>query len=194
MTAQYIYLLKEREFIKTDENIYKIGRTCQENDKRVRSYPKGSVLLIQSICKNCVEFEALLIKKFKETFIHRKDIGNEYFDGDGLKMLTIFLEFLKDDCFTMTKIQEEYVKDEKYIKDEEQIERFLDKTYELITNIQYKKLCRDAKNSYVQNIVDAYKLYSVDSVISKADFRTIIYSKADYIRTNKIRGFIGKLK
>ena len=34
MTAiNYIYLLQEREFLKTNENIYKIGKTMQENLK-----------------------------------------------------------------------------------------------------------------------------------------------------------------
>ena len=27
MNVEYIYLLKEREFIKTNENIYKVGKT-----------------------------------------------------------------------------------------------------------------------------------------------------------------------
>lgn len=35
-STQYIYLLQEREFIKTNENIYKIGKTKQENCKRFK--------------------------------------------------------------------------------------------------------------------------------------------------------------
>jgi len=31
--TEYIYLLQTREFIKTNENIYKIGKTKQENLK-----------------------------------------------------------------------------------------------------------------------------------------------------------------
>ena len=45
MDTQYIYLLQEREFIKTKEPIYKIGKTKQVNNKRFGQYPKGSVLL-----------------------------------------------------------------------------------------------------------------------------------------------------
>jgi len=33
----YIYLLQEREFIKTKENIYKLGKTKQENLKRIKT-------------------------------------------------------------------------------------------------------------------------------------------------------------
>jgi hypothetical protein len=77
----YIYLIKLREFIKTKENIYKIGKTKQENLSRVNSYPKGSILIIQIECDDCDKTEKELIKLFKEKYIHRKDIGNEYFEG-----------------------------------------------------------------------------------------------------------------
>ena len=35
MSAQYVYLIQEREFIKTSENIFKIGKSKQENNKRI---------------------------------------------------------------------------------------------------------------------------------------------------------------
>ncbi len=40
-----IYLIIEREFLKTDENIIKIGKTTQPLLKRYNSYPKGSKLM-----------------------------------------------------------------------------------------------------------------------------------------------------
>ena len=43
---EYIYLLQEREFIKTLENIYKIGKSKQENLKRIQNYPNGTELII----------------------------------------------------------------------------------------------------------------------------------------------------
>lgn len=39
MTTNYIYLLQEREFIKTNENVYKVGMTKKENHKRFNQYP-----------------------------------------------------------------------------------------------------------------------------------------------------------
>ena len=60
MVTNYIYLLQEREFIKTKENVYKIGRTKKENYKRFHQYPKGSVLLFQMICNNCENIDKLL--------------------------------------------------------------------------------------------------------------------------------------
>jgi hypothetical protein len=54
---EFIYLLQEREFIKTREPIYKIGKTKQEKLKRIKSYPNGSELLFYIICNNCDEIE-----------------------------------------------------------------------------------------------------------------------------------------
>ena len=51
--SEYIYLLQEREFIKTKENIYKLGKSKQENLKRIQNYPNGTKLNIQLECENC---------------------------------------------------------------------------------------------------------------------------------------------
>ena len=42
--AQYLYLLQTREFINSGKPIYKVGRTTQENLKRLNQYPKDSRL------------------------------------------------------------------------------------------------------------------------------------------------------
>ncbi len=94
---QYIYLLKEREFIKTNENIYKIGKTTQQNNERFKQYPKGSILLLQSICSNCHSIEKEMIKQFKNNFKQRNDIGNEYFEGNLQDMIRIIIELIKLD-------------------------------------------------------------------------------------------------
>lgn len=75
----YIYIIQLREFI--GKNVYKIGRTTQENNKRLSQYPKGSILHLQTTCKNCIKSENNLIKLFKKKYIHRRDFGNEYFEG-----------------------------------------------------------------------------------------------------------------
>jgi hypothetical protein len=82
MTTHYIYLVQLREFIKTKENVYKLGRTKKEHYIRFNQYPKGSVLLFQMICNECISLENCIIKKFKEKFIHRKEFGREFFEGD----------------------------------------------------------------------------------------------------------------
>jgi hypothetical protein len=97
MITNYIYLLQEREFIKTNENIYKVGRTKKENYQRFNQYPKGSVLLFQIICNNCEKIETQVIKEFKEDFNQRKDIGNEYFQGDYKLMIDKIYTIIKNE-------------------------------------------------------------------------------------------------
>lgn len=80
--TEYIYLLQEREFITTNQNVYKLGKTKQDNLQRFKQYPKGSKLLLQHICNNCDMLEKKLISDFKNKYKHRKDLGNEYFEGD----------------------------------------------------------------------------------------------------------------
>ena len=91
---EFIYLIKEREFIKTKEHIYKIGKTKQENLQRIKSYPNGSILLLYIITNDCDKKEKEIIQKFKEHFIHKKDIGNEYFMGDYNHMINIILSII----------------------------------------------------------------------------------------------------
>ena len=51
--GHYIYLLQEREFVKTSELIYKVGKTKKEHYTRFNQYPIGSVLLLHIKCEDC---------------------------------------------------------------------------------------------------------------------------------------------
>ena len=62
---EFIYLIKEREFIKNNEEIYKIGKTKQMALKRIKDYPKGSILLLYIITNDCDKNEKQIIQKFK---------------------------------------------------------------------------------------------------------------------------------
>ena len=120
--SQYIYLLREREFIKTNEEIYKVGMTKKENFERFNQYPKGSLLLFQMICNDCANIEKDIIKIFKEKFIQKKNIGTEYFEGDFNEMIEIIYSTIKN--FVMdSKISDECSsKCEKIIQDEDEDE------------------------------------------------------------------------
>ena len=98
MKPNYIYLLKLREFIKTNENIYKIGMTKKDNLTRFNQYPNGSMLLFQMICNDCNSLERNIIKLFVDdtNIIHRKDIGNEYFEGDYNYMISIIYKSINE--------------------------------------------------------------------------------------------------
>lgn len=128
--SQYLYLLQEREFIKTKENIYKVGRTEKENHTRFNQYPNGSVLLFQMICNDCKSIERQIINLFKETFIQRKEIGNEYFEGDFQLMIDIIYSTIRNE----TKITD--------ISDDEKNYENTEETpfYQLTTYEEWSKL------------------------------------------------------
>jgi hypothetical protein len=91
----YIYILQEREYKNT--KIYKIGKTKQENLKRIRDYSKCTELMLQTNCFDCDKLERTIIELFKKKYILKEDIGAEYFEGDIYEMKTdIFNECQQD--------------------------------------------------------------------------------------------------
>jgi len=99
---EYVYLLQEREFIKTGENIYKIGMTKQLGLKRFSSYPKGSALLFHIACNNSRQVELQIISDFIKRFKQRKDIGTEYFEGSYVEMIKAIYEIAINDITDIT--------------------------------------------------------------------------------------------
>ena len=69
--TEYIYLLKTREFIKTNENIYKIGKTKQENLKRIGNYDNVLILICQFKCDDCNKIEKELIKLLEKNRLQK---------------------------------------------------------------------------------------------------------------------------
>lgn len=88
-SQHFIYLLREREFIRLKEHVYKLGRTNQEPSKRFANYPKDSEIVLVKKVDNCKEKEALLLGIFREQFKHRQDIGAEYFEGNVTDMIKL---------------------------------------------------------------------------------------------------------
>jgi hypothetical protein len=159
MSTNYIYLLCEREFIKTNEPIYKIGRSLQENLKRIQSYPNGSKLLLQSICEDCTDSEKELIKLFKLNFIHRNDIGNEYFEGNCYKMIQIMTEYLIT-TFTQKNLFDivHNVED----KSDENTESVKDKNYENTENDEEE----EHEHEFIIDNIDEYlKVSTIEKII-----------------------------
>ena len=113
----YIYLLQEREFINSNSNIYKIGKTEQENLKRFKNYPNDSKLFLHITCKNCHICEKDILKIFREQFIQKKEIGNEYFEGCYMKMMKIIFSYIENEKDEIQveniKIENEKIKVEK---------------------------------------------------------------------------------
>jgi len=84
---EYIYLLQEREFIRLNENTYKIGRSGQRAFRRMEQYPKGSNVLMIVSSPDSVRFEREIINLFKSKYTKRPEYGREYFSGDLQSML-----------------------------------------------------------------------------------------------------------
>jgi uncharacterized C2H2 Zn-finger protein len=111
--AEYIYLLQEREFIKTNENIYKIGKTKQKNLKRICNYNNGTILICQLKCNDCNKLERKIIKLFKEKYELQKDIGYEYFKGNCNDMRDDICNYIKNEntIDDISECEEEYSHD-----------------------------------------------------------------------------------
>jgi hypothetical protein len=84
---EYIYLIREREFIRLNEDTYKIGRTSQIPSNRLIAYPKGSEILFVRTVLDSKLIESVIKKQFANEFIKRKEYGNEYFSGDMNNMI-----------------------------------------------------------------------------------------------------------
>lgn len=77
-----IYLVHEREFIRLEENTYKIGRTSQKGLLRFNGYPKKSELYLNIPSNDVIEDEKNIKKLFKEKYKQQTLYGEEYFSGD----------------------------------------------------------------------------------------------------------------
>ncbi len=90
----YIYVIWVREFKTAGEPVYKIGRTSDVS-RRVSQYPKGSQLLFCVTTPNMCKTETELLTMLGDHFVKRQDIGNEYFEGDITRMLTLVLDKIR---------------------------------------------------------------------------------------------------
>lgn len=110
----FLYMLREREFLKTKEHIFKVGKTVQELQKRICKYPKGSELLLAVKVPDCHKGEIRLLRYMRENFISRKDIGAEYFEGEELDIQRAFYHALN----TTKNLNDLKSEDKTYIKNE----------------------------------------------------------------------------
>jgi hypothetical protein len=81
----YIYIIREREFRRMKEPVWKPGRTEHETiQKRFGQYPNGSELIFAARVSDAVAAEKDLMQLLvaHRSLIHRKDIGREYFEGE----------------------------------------------------------------------------------------------------------------
>jgi hypothetical protein len=92
--VNYIYIIREREFIRLDQNVYKLGRTTQRNLKRLMQHSKGSELLFQSACLDCVIAEIDIREIFRSNYTQRYAYGQKYFQGCVFEMIADICAYL----------------------------------------------------------------------------------------------------
>ena len=88
-----LYLLREREFVRMNEETYKVGRTTNFAN-RMGQYPKGSEIIFVVRTPNHTEKEKELLQIFREKFRQIKDYGSEYFNGDVSEMQRVIYQHL----------------------------------------------------------------------------------------------------
>lgn len=101
--VSYIYLIRPREFLCTNQEVYKLGRTTQCIDnhiKRLKNYTKGSeiVLSIQVSTKNVKDIETNIKNLFKEKYSNHED-GYEYFIGNKNTMKNDILSYIINNSY-----------------------------------------------------------------------------------------------
>ena len=84
-TVKYVYLIREREFCRLNENVYKIGKSYALNHARLDKYPKWSEVILVMEVENEDRIEKILIDEFTKKF-KKENYGNEYFSGDRMEL------------------------------------------------------------------------------------------------------------
>ena len=151
------------EYIKSNKNIYKIGRTQQKNLDRTKQYPGCKVILFIECC-DYVKSENDLIKIFNKKY--KLYNGREYFEGNYLDMVNTINSYLYDKRKELEKIAEEYFLDETgYLFDE------MKPDYELLNNEFYNNDYYNDINWYRKNKT---KYIGIDVNLETLKFDTYI--------------------
>lgn len=96
--CEHIYIIREREFVRLDEPIYKIGRTVNIHN-RMNSYPKDSEIYLFEPVTNSIWYERELLRMFSNIYPRGRlrsgeIIGKEYFVGDVNDMILNVRQFI----------------------------------------------------------------------------------------------------
>ncbi len=186
-----IYLLEERESIRMNDNIFKVGRTQQNHCGRFNQYPQGSRLICQFECKDGIKIETKLLNIFKNKFKQMKLYGNEYFQGDYKEMKKIIYLTIENEDKNEKEIYHNYIKDHdiKISKNDikNEIYKIIFKEFPNI-DIQKNKYikfseCFDSDDNEI--ICGLVTLYVTDEIVNNITNIIENYIKITYEDTNK---------
>lgn len=166
MEYHFIYLIQDARDINT--NIYKIGKSTQENTRRVKSYPKGSFLYLQVACNNCHTMETKIIDYFKSEF-GSPIRGREYFLGDLYLMIHLIFFIVQAD----NNPNSEYLSTN--------IEYLSTNQYNRSIYVYNHKNVVDYKLNYKDNILDSIKRELVKTELKYRNLESKLNSKQEKI-------------
>lgn len=100
LRGEYLYLIREREFVHLKMGVYKLGRTSNYLHMRLGKYPTGSKLYLALAVDDSIKAETELKHIFKKEFEHcnidenvNNPIGDEYYIGNVLDMMKIMIKY-----------------------------------------------------------------------------------------------------
>jgi uncharacterized C2H2 Zn-finger protein len=99
LIQEYIYILRECDFVRLNEDIYKIGRTSKTNpEDRFQKYRKGTEIIGFFKVNDSIECENKIIKCFSNHNNIKKmnEYGKEYFQGNRNELLKEILQIVKN--------------------------------------------------------------------------------------------------
>jgi hypothetical protein len=97
----YLYIIREREFIKSCESIFKVGHTNKPSPyKRLSQYPNNSEVIAIVKVHDAKNAESAYLETLNSlcidcVFVHRRDIGREYYEGDVNRLVDILYQVVK---------------------------------------------------------------------------------------------------
>jgi len=97
----FIYLTHLREFINSNQEIYKLGKSGKLDRSRLYGYPKGSNTILTLFVKNHHKAEEELLQLFSDKFTKMNNIGREYFEGNLSDMLDTIFNYKKNNDFNI---------------------------------------------------------------------------------------------
>lgn len=174
--CNYIYVIKEREFVNSGESIYKIGRTKRGHSKRTNEYPKSSIVMFVAKVPDEKLYESAVLDYLRQVSKERKDIGSEYFEDN-------FDDIFRYVSETINKLNKRYAvvitnKSPKLclnanIKIFKICEYVAMRSSDMIYYLQYlENLCRSRFDELINSIINAYNennlIYAIKIMISIA--------------------------
>jgi hypothetical protein len=87
-TPGYLYVIWLREFLEQDEPVYEVGHTS-DLCERLAQYPKESRLLFSVWIEDTRESERQVYAVLNDFFLHRTDIGRNYYEGNLQRILRV---------------------------------------------------------------------------------------------------------